>query len=235
VVADRYTQQVSDLVRAGTLKALYAGQRAGYTRWTVAELRELGQRLSQREVLANQRAEALLRHSQARLLQCEADCREALNALWDLDLSCGVAHCASHLRLSVPTLLPNDLPLQLRAKALFHPVLRHLHRQVTCNDVELDKSQHSTLVVTGPNMGGKTTLLRSVALIAWLTQCGLPCAVCEGTSLSLFDVIHVRCGAQDDITRDRSTFFMEMQVNLSTTGRSHATQLALSPQQALQA
>ena len=88
-----------------------------------------------------------------------------------------------------------------------HPVLEAQQGFVP-NDVVMDDKRHF-LLITGPNMGGKSTYLRTVALVSILAQSG--CFVpAEKARIGLIDRIFTRVGASDDLRRGRSTFMMEM-------------------------
>ena len=91
-----------------------------------------------------------------------------------------------------------------------HPIVERLRREepFVPNDTDLDASRRIQ-VVTGPNMGGKSTYLRQVATIALLAQAGsfVPATKAE---LSLFDRIFTRVGAADHLSRGESTFMVEM-------------------------
>jgi DNA mismatch repair protein MutS len=92
-----------------------------------------------------------------------------------------------------------------------HPVLEQWlpSRTFVPNSVDLSSDGARTLVITGPNMGGKSTFLRQTALIALLAQAGsyVPARRAE---LPLLDAIFTRIGSGDDLARGRSTFMVEM-------------------------
>ena len=88
-----------------------------------------------------------------------------------------------------------------------HPVLEADGRFVP-NDVKLDKKS-SFLLLTGPNMGGKSTYLRQTALISILAQAG-SFVPAEKAKIGIVDRVFTRVGAHDDLRRGRSTFMMEM-------------------------
>lgn len=88
-----------------------------------------------------------------------------------------------------------------------HPVLEADGRFVP-NDVKLDK-KNSFLLLTGPNMGGKSTYLRQTALISILAQAG-SFVPAEKAKIGIVDRVFTRVGAHDDLRRGRSTFMMEM-------------------------
>ena len=88
-----------------------------------------------------------------------------------------------------------------------HPVLE-VQQGFVPNDVVMDEKRRF-LLITGPNMGGKSTYLRTVALVSILAQAG--CFVpAQKARLGLIDRIFTRVGASDDLRRGRSTFMMEM-------------------------
>ncbi len=78
------------------------------------------------------------------------------------------------------------------------------------NDIKLDSKDNQILIITGPNMAGKSTIIRQVALIVLLAHIG--CFVpCSSASVALVDRIFTRVGAMDDLARGRSTFMVEME------------------------
>src|SRR6185503_10563724 len=91
-----------------------------------------------------------------------------------------------------------------------HPVVERLRREemFVPNSTDLDV-QHRIQVVTGPNMGGKSTYLRQVATIVLLAQAG-SFVPAERAELSVFDRIFTRVGAADHLSRGESTFMVEM-------------------------
>ena len=88
-----------------------------------------------------------------------------------------------------------------------HPVLEQNSGFVP-NDIKMDNKK-KFLLITGPNMGGKSTYLRSAALLAILGQSG-SFVPAQGARIGLVDRIFTRVGASDDLRRGRSTFMMEM-------------------------
>ena len=103
-----------------------------------------------------------------------------------------------------PTMLDGE---SIYIKQARHPVLEQNHGFVA-NDIIMDK-KNRFLLITGPNMGGKSTYLRSAALISILAQSG-SYVPAESAKLGLVDRIFTRVGASDDLKRGRSTFMMEM-------------------------
>ncbi|WP_413944728.1 DNA mismatch repair protein MutS [Bdellovibrio sp. HCB-162] len=99
-----------------------------------------------------------------------------------------------------------DGSLKLRASR--HPVVEQtVKKNFVANDIEL--RPHSCLLLTGPNMAGKSTLMRQVALIAIMAQMG-SFVPCDEASLPIFDAIFTRIGASDQLSEGLSTFMVEM-------------------------
>jgi DNA mismatch repair protein MutS len=96
-----------------------------------------------------------------------------------------------------------------------HPVVERFARDAFVpNDITLNASSHQLIVLTGPNMGGKSTYLRQAALICLLAQAGsfVPAG---SAKVPLVDRIFARVGASDNIARGQSTFMVEMQETAS--------------------
>ena len=108
-----------------------------------------------------------------------------------------------------------------------HPVVeeRHLEggRTFVRNCCELSDRNHFALI-TGPNMGGKSTFLRQNAIIPIMAQCGM-FVPADKAVIGLIDAVYTRIGASDDLARDRSTFMVEMSETASIL--RHATPQSL--------
>jgi len=91
-----------------------------------------------------------------------------------------------------------------------HPVVDEVLRgQFVPNDIELSPTQARTLIITGPNMGGKSTFMRQMAQIILLGQIGAPVPAQEA-HWGVFHSLFTRIGAQDAIAKGQSTFMVEM-------------------------
>lgn len=103
-----------------------------------------------------------------------------------------------------------DLSGKVALRASRHPVVEALLEQpFVPNDVLLDKDQNRVAIITGPNMAGKSTYMRQVALIVLMAQMG--CFVPADTAqIGITDAIFTRVGASDDLAAGQSTFMVEM-------------------------
>jgi len=131
-----------------------------------------------------------------------ADCAAALA---ELDVLAALADHARRNDWVAPTLVDGAL---IDIEAGRHPVVEHSIERFTPNDCRLDASR-SLLLITGPNMGGKSTYMRQVALITLLARVGsfVPARCAR---IGQIDRIFTRIGAADDLAGGRSTFMMEM-------------------------
>jgi len=131
------------------------------------------------------------------------DCAQSLA---ELDVICNLAERAQTLSYVRPTLTTQT---GLNIKAGRHPVVEKVSEQVfVANDTILDQKRRM-LMITGPNMGGKSTYMRQTALITLMAYIGsfVPAELAE---IGQIDRIFTRIGASDDLASGRSTFMVEM-------------------------
>jgi DNA mismatch repair protein MutS len=127
------------------------------------------------------------------------------SALAELDLLATFAERAQTLDFIAPELV--DAPL-IEIEAGRHPVVEAQIDNFIANDARL-APERQMLLVTGPNMGGKSTYMRQVALIALLAHCG-SFVPARRARIGQVDQIFTRIGAADDLAGGRSTFMVEM-------------------------
>ncbi len=130
-------------------------------------------------------------------------------ALASIDALAGLADTAARSGWSRP-LVDDSRVLEIRAGR--HPVVEALRPDLPFvpNDTYLDGAEHRIKLVTGPNMGGKSTYLRQIALIVVLAQMG-SFVPAEHARIGVVDRVFTRVGASDNLARGASTFLVEMQ------------------------
>ena len=151
--------------------------------------------------LEKQLYEALLRQLQAQLPQIQRSARAAAT----LDVLNSFAHTARSQNYTRPQFTDHS---SLNIQNGRHPVVEQQVQHFTPNHTQLTPSRRLTLL-TGPNMGGKSTYMRQVALIALLAHTG-SYVPAEAATIGTIDQIHTRIGASDDLAGNRSTFMVEM-------------------------
>ena len=128
-------------------------------------------------------------------------------ALATLDALSGLAETAVRRRYVRPQPHDGDEVEIVHGR---HPVIEVFSEEpFVPNSLFMNNSTDRLLIITGPNMGGKSTVLRQTAIIALLAQMG-SFVPAEKARLPLFDRVWTRVGASDDLTRGRSTFMVEM-------------------------
>ena len=127
-----------------------------------------------------------------------------------LDCLLGFAKAAEQHRYVRPVIEPDDIVLDIHQGR--HPVIETqlpVGESYVPNDVYLDDRRQQIMIITGPNMAGKSALLRQTALITLMAQIG--CYVpAESARIGLVDKIFTRVGASDNISLGESTFMVEM-------------------------
>ena len=134
--------------------------------------------------------------------------QETARALAALDVLAALAETAGLQNYTKPLMHAGE---ELTATDVRHPVVeRHARDAFVPNDVVLDAGAHQLIILTGPNMGGKSTYLRQTALLSLMAQAGSFVAA-RTAKLPVVDRIFARVGASDNIARGQSTFMVEMQ------------------------
>lgn len=151
------------------------------------------------------------------------DLQNLVDALSELDVLSCLAERAANLNLTCPVLTPQS---GLHIEAGRHIVIEQLLTNAFVpNDVRLDHSRRM-LIITGPNMGGKSTYMRQTALIALLAFIG-SYVPAKSAHIGPIDRIFTRIGAADDLAGGRSTFMVEMTETANILHNASAQSLVL--------
>jgi DNA mismatch repair protein MutS len=182
-------------------------------RFTTPELKEYERKIltaHDRCIEIEKRLFAGLRNA---VLEAAGQIRRSSAAVAEADLLANFAHLAA-LRRYVRPIIVADLVIE--AVAARHPVIEHWMEETRegrfiANDLYLNAAAEgpSLLLITGPNMGGKSTYLRQAAMLVLLAQMG-SFVPAESLRFGLVDRIYTRIGASDNVARGRSTFMVEM-------------------------
>ena len=177
-------------------------------RYVTPEIKELEEQILSAEEKQIELEQRFFRELVAKIT-AEAPALTALAAaLGTLDALASFAEVAARHRYVRPKMADSGGPLVIREGR--HPVVEQASRDAFVpNDAELDGESAQIVLLTGPNMGGKSTYLRQVALIVLMAQAGSFVPADEAV-IGVCDRIFTRVGASDDLARGESTFMVEM-------------------------
>ena len=181
---------------------------AGGERFITPELKEMEAKILGADERARHLEYQLFQALREETLGGLAPIQQTANAIATLDVICSLAETARLFHYCRPEL---DASLRLSLKDARHPVLDQnlAEEKFVPNDTDLDGEKLRLAIITGPNMAGKSTYIRQVALIVLMAQIGsfVPAASAQ---IGLVDRIFTRVGANDDLSRGQSTFMVEM-------------------------
>jgi DNA mismatch repair protein MutS len=180
----------------------------GGERFITPELKEMEAKILGADERARQLEYQLFQKLREETLRELESIQQTAAGIAVLDVICALAETARFFRYCRPQL--NDT-LRLVIKDGRHPVLDQnlVEEKFVPNDTSLDGETVRLAIVTGPNMAGKSTYIRQVALIVLMAQLG-SFVPAESAEIGLVDRIFTRVGANDDIGRGQSTFMVEM-------------------------
>jgi DNA mismatch repair protein MutS len=194
---------------------------AGGERFVTPELKEYEDRVLRADELILEREARLFEDLRARIAASARRVQQTSRAAAALDVLASLAEAATRFDYVKPRLARGD---ELSFAEGRHPIMeRVLAEPFVANDLAMGEGAARLFVLTGPNMGGKSTFLRQTALIVVMAQTGSFVPAREA-KVGLVDRVFTRVGASDQILRGQSTFMVEMQeaahILRHATGRS---------------
>lgn len=178
-------------------------------RFVTPELKEYEEKLLNAEERINQIEFELFQDLRTKILQFIEAIQKNAGALAQIDVLAGLAELAEKNRYCRPVI--ND-GTAIDIKAGRHPVVEHLlppGEKFIANDLHIDNLSEQILIITGPNMAGKSTYLRQIGLIVLMAQIG-SFVPADSATIGVVDKIFTRVGASDNLAAGESTFLMEM-------------------------
>ncbi|HUJ08831.1 MAG TPA: DNA mismatch repair protein MutS [Verrucomicrobiae bacterium] len=190
----------SDYIRKQTI--------AGGERFYTPELKEMEHKIMGAEERANALEYELFQQVRAKVAENSLEIQRSATAIAALDVLAGFAELARHQNYCCPTVNDGEGIEIVDGR---HPVLEQtlIEERFVPNDTLLDNVGNQILIITGPNMAGKSTYIRQVALLVLMAQVGSHIPAARAT-VGLVDRIFTRVGANDDLARGQSTFMVEM-------------------------
>ena len=183
----------------------------GAERFVTPELKEYEEKILTAEERMLEIEKALFQKIRNQIAEASRRIKQTASVLAEFDLLSGFAYTAQRYRYTRPQISNSDEFVIRKGR---HPVIEALSEERRAdrfvpNDLYLNDSTDQILIVTGPNMGGKSTFLRQSALLVILAQMGsfVPADLMK---FPIVDRIFTRIGASDNLARGRSTFMVEM-------------------------
>ncbi|HXI82530.1 MAG TPA: DNA mismatch repair protein MutS [Verrucomicrobiae bacterium] len=177
-------------------------------RFVTPELKEMEHKILGAEERANALEYEIFQQIRTAAVEKSASIQESASAIAALDVLAGLAELARHQGYCRPVINDEDRIEFVDGR---HPVLEQtlIEERFVPNDTMLDNREQQILIITGPNMAGKSTYIRQVALLVLMAQVGSYIPAVRAT-VGLVDRIFTRVGANDDLARGQSTFMVEM-------------------------
>ena len=202
----------SDYIRKQTL--------VNCERFITPELKEYENKILTAEERRKKLEFELFEELRAQILKEVSKILHVAHRLATLDVLCSLAEVASQNNYECPEILDT---FQIEICEGRHPVIEKMHQdRFVPNDIILNEEQ-TVLIITGPNMAGKSTVMRQVALISLMAQVG-SFVPAKSAKIGIVDRIFTRVGAHDNLSQGESTFMVEMketaQILKSATSKS---------------
>src|SRR5712692_4550778 len=180
----------------------------GAERYITPELKEYEEKVQSAEERRSVLEYRLFEELRERVVGCAKEIRAAAEAVATADVLVCLAQCAAEYGYQRPLV---DESFEIDICAGRHPVVERMlsDERFVPNDLKLDREGTQILIITGPNMAGKSTAMRQVALIALMAQAG-SFVPAKSARIGLCDRIFTRIGAADNLSRGQSTFMVEM-------------------------
>lgn len=216
ITKSQATNVPADYVRKQTLTT---GER-----FVTPELKELELAISTAQSGQQRLEERLYNELVERIAQRCDDLLAAAESIARIDVFAALAQCAAERGYVRPQFMDES---SIAIEEGRHPVMEAvLHTHFVPNDLRLEPAAHRFILLTGPNMGGKSTYLRQAGLLAIMAQIG-SYVPARSMRLGVIDRIFTRIGAGDDLASGQSTFFMEMAEAANILRRSTRRSLLL--------
>ena len=207
----------ADYIRKQTL--------TGAERYVTPELRRMEERIESASVDSARLEAAHFQRLRELATASMNELSQAARTIAEIDVFRSLAETASRERWTRPSLRDDRTLILRRAR---HPMVERALGigAFVPNDLALDPDREQIWLITGPNMGGKSTFLRQAGLCVYLAQIG-SFVPCDEAVIGMVDRIFTRVGASDQIARGASTFFVEMEETATILRQATARSLVL--------
>ncbi|MDE6074937.1 MAG: DNA mismatch repair protein MutS, partial [Clostridia bacterium] len=181
---------------------------ANAERYTTDELKQLEEKILNSDERAFQLETALYEQLKDKLMHAIPQLKSIADAIAKLDVLTAFAEVSKSNNYVRPKIVESNQPMIIKEGR--HPVVEVIAKEkFVANDTLLDEGENRTLIITGPNMAGKSTYMRQNAIIAIMAHVG--CFVpAKSAQIPVIDRVFTRVGASDNLIFDQSTFMVEM-------------------------
>ncbi len=197
-------------------------------RYITPELKELEEKVVNAEERICEIEYDLFQELKTKVLAHVARIQKTAFDIATLDVLASLAYAAENSNYLRPTMLPSQETRKLVLRNSRHPVIEQIDfdEPFVPNNVDLDADEQQIMLITGPNMAGKSTYMRQIALNVLMAQCGsyVPASSAE---MSVMDRVFTRVGASDNLSRGESTFMVEMNEAASILNNATAESLII--------
>ncbi len=177
-------------------------------RYITDRLKELEDKILNSEEMALKLEESIYEHLKEVLIKDIPAFKQIASAVARLDVLASLAEVAKSNKYCRPKIVESGSPMIIREGR--HPVVEKISKEkFVANDTLLDEGENRTMIITGPNMAGKSTYMRQTAIIALMAHIG-SFVPAKSAEIPVIDRIFTRVGASDNLISDQSTFMVEM-------------------------
>ncbi|MBQ0081391.1 MAG: Smr/MutS family protein [Alistipes sp.] len=174
------------------------------------EVVEINNRIREMELAERREVVRILTAFSAYVRPFLEDVKRSVEFVYNVDMLRSIARWATENSAVTPILIDSSKePLRMNLRRAVHPILakklRGTGKRVVPLSMELDPVNR-ILVVSGPNAGGKSVALKTVGMLQYMFQCGLPVTAMENSEFPVFESIHLDIGDQQSIENDLSTY-----------------------------
>ncbi|NIT14370.1 MAG: DNA mismatch repair protein MutS, partial [Candidatus Dadabacteria bacterium] len=177
-------------------------------RFITQELKEQEEKIIGAEQKILELEREIFEHIRERVEEQSLRIRKSAAAIAEIDVLCSIAEVSDRNSYRRPEINDSDV---IKLVGSRHPVIESMvtDERFVPNDINLDCTENQLLLITGPNMAGKSTLIRQAALCVLLAQIG-SFVPAKSAEIGVVDKIFTRVGASDNLSKGQSTFMVEM-------------------------
>lgn len=186
------------------------------------ELIEMNNQIRAMELEEQQEVQRILRELTAKLHRHQLEIGQTYSAIKIIDFHMALVKFSKTFACTLPHLSEHG---EFNLKSARNPRLA-LQRKVVPLNLEMDAATH-TLIITGPNAGGKTVALKTIGLLTMMANAGIPIPAAEGSTVPLVDRIFTDIGDQQSLINDLSTFSAHMQTIIAILAQTTSASLVL--------